>query len=39
MAKKLMAVTRVIQSSSNELSTLVSGKANVNKRKLLHNTL
>ena len=27
LAKKLMAATRIMQSSSNELSTQVSGKA------------
>ena len=32
LVKKLTAATRVMQSSSYELSTLVSGKQNVNKR-------
>ena len=33
LAKELTAATRVMQSSFNKLSTLVSGKVNVNKQK------
>ena len=40
LAKEFTAAARIMQSSSNELSTLVSGKIwNVNKRTLLLNTL
>ena len=34
-----MAATHVMQSSSYELSTLISGRQTVNKRKLQHNAL
>ena len=38
--KEFSAAAHIMQSSSNELSTLVSGKVeNVNKRMLLLNTL
>ena len=33
LAKESMAATRLMQSSSNELSTLVSGKGNVKQMK------
>ena len=36
LAKKLTVATRVMHSSSNELSTLASDSTNVNKRKLIH---
>ena len=40
LAEELAAATRVMQSSSNELSILVSGNAkNVNKQKPIHNPL
>ena len=37
--KELMAAIRLMQSSSNELNTLVSGKAKCKQQKLLHNAL
>ena len=40
LAKEFSTTARIMQSSSNELSTLVSGKVyNVNKQTLLRNTL